>query len=144
MEFAAESSAARVLALWITAAGMAVTSLTAALAGLITPWLLVLTGIGIFLTIVASQWYPPRYAAAFHGRFDGSSIYASRGVFWKKELYIPTHALRTVELCSTPLQRRLRCITLVLHYAGGTAILPLLPEEQAKALAGAIDRFDDE
>lgn len=140
MRFAADAGAAKVLAAWIAGAGVLATGLAGCLAGLFTPWLLILAGAAALFTVFAALWYPPRYVASLHGQFDGDAVRAVKGVLWKREVYIPVSALRTVETGSTPLQRLFRCRTVVLRFAGGAVMLPLLPDRQAAELAGRLEQ----
>ncbi len=139
LTFSADKNSETVLALWIAAAGVLITGLAGCLAGLFTPWLLLLAALTGALTVFAALWYPPRYAAALHGSFDGTAVRAVKGVLWKRELYVPASALRTVESGSTPLQRRCHCRTMVLRFAGGAVLLPLLPEEETERLSKALE-----
>ncbi len=139
LAFAANKNGETVFALWIAAGGILATGLAGCLAGLFTPWLLFLAGLAGAATVAGALWYPPRYAASLHGTFDGVAVRAEKGVLWKREVYIPASALRTVESGSTPLQRRLHCRTVVLRFAGGTVLLPLLPEDEAEQLSQALE-----
>lgn len=144
VSFAAESGAAKVLTVWITAGGIAVVALSAAIAGLFAVWLLAFTGVFIAAVVFAAQWYPPRYAAALKGRFDGMAVHAVKGVLWKREIFVPAGALRTIEISSTPTQRLFGCRSVILRFAGGSSVLPLLPKQQAEALVGSIESVGDE
>ena len=42
--------------------------------------------------------------------------------------------MRTFESWETPLQRRLGCRTLILHFAGGAIVLPLLSAQDSEQL----------
>lgn len=139
LAFAADKRSERVLALWISAAGILLTGLAGCLAGLLTPWLLILAALTGAATVAAALWYPPRYAACLQGSFDGTAVRAVKGVLFKRELYVPASALRTVESGSTPLQRRLHCRTMVLRFAGGAVLIPLLPEDEAERLSKALE-----
>lgn len=139
LSFSADRHGEAVLTIWIAAVGVLVTGLIGCLAGLFTPWILLLAGAAGGGTVFAALWYPPRYAAALRGSFDGTAVRAEKGVFWKREVYIPTTALRTVETGATPLQRRLHSRTVVLRFAGGAVLLSLLPEEEAERLSRALE-----
>lgn len=143
MQFAANKGAARVLSVWISAIGIAATSLISALAGLITPLFIPLSVISGIITVIAAVWYPTRYAELLHGSFDGSAIRATTGVFIKKQLFVPIKALRTFELCSTPVQRLFGCRTVILRFAGGAAFLPLLPADQAEKLVSELESIEE-
>lgn len=143
MQFAADKGAAKVITVWISALGIAATSGISALAGLISPWLLPLAAVCGIATVAAAIWYPPRYIKLFSGSFDGNAIRATSGVIIKKELFVPVKALRTFDLCSTPVQRFFGCRTIVLRYAGGSAFLPLLPVQQAEKLVAELEKIED-
>ena len=64
MTFQAGEGARRVLRLWIALAGVLASGLTGLLAGLLTPWLLLLTALVGVLTVVLFLWYPQRSAAS--------------------------------------------------------------------------------
>lgn len=140
VNFSAADGAAKVLTVWITAGGIAAVALSAALAGLLAAWLLAVTGLLIAVTTFAAQWYPPRYRASLKGSFDGVAVHAFKGVLWRHEIFVPTDALRTIEMCSTPAQRLFGCRCVILRFAGGSAVLPLLPVQQAEALVRALER----
>ena len=70
------------------------------------------------------------------------ALRAEIGVLFKKELYIPLSSLRTVESWVTPLHRAFRCRTIVLRFAGGAAILPLLPAAEAGELARLLEQLE--
>lgn len=140
MNFAADERAERVLTGWISLAGVAVVSLIGALAGLLTPWLMAGAAVVGLLTVAAALVYPPLYAGTLKGRYDGQAVYAVSGVLLRREIYVPMAALRTFELSSTPLQRRFGCRTVVLRFAGGSALLPLLPAKQAEELTALLER----
>ncbi|MPN12337.1 hypothetical protein SDC9_159653 [bioreactor metagenome] len=142
MKFAADYGAQRVLEIWIAAFGIAAVALTAAFAGLFTPWLLIITAVSGGVTVFAFLWYPPHYADSLSGSFDGAAVRAVKGVFWRKELFVPVEALRTIEMSATPVQRMFHCRTVILRFAGGSALLPLLPEEQARSLTAALQACD--
>lgn len=141
MHFEADSGAIKVLTVWISAAGIIAEMLISALAGLITRWFFVGSWVVGAVTVFAAIWYPPRYASALKVSFDGIAIRASIGVFRKQEIFVPIKALKTFELCSTPVQRLFKCGTVILRFAGGAAYLPLLPAAQAKDLTDALERY---
>lgn len=138
MHFSAGTGTIRVLTVWISVAGVAITAAISALAGLFTPWLLIGSAIMGGVTVFAALWYPHRYASVLQGDFDGISIRSTTGVFRKRSLFVPVKALRTFEICSTPLHRIFGCRTVILRFAGGAAYLPLLPTEQAEAFTAAL------
>ncbi len=142
MHFSANKSTIKVLRVWISVFGIVLTSLISALAGLLTPWLLILSaGVGA-VTVFTSLWYPQKYASVMQGDFDGTAVKAVTGVFIRKQLFVPLTALRT-ELCSTPIQRLLGCRSVILRFAGGAAFLPLLPVKQAQELVAALEEYEE-
>ena len=84
-------------------------------------------------------WYPPRFAASMEGSFDGEAVRARMGVLWKREVFIPMNALRTFESWAPPLHRIWNCRTIVLRFAGGGAMLPLLSEREAGQLVQMLE-----
>lgn len=134
MEWQLGDSARRVLRLWISLAGIVGCLLAGGLAGLFTPWLLIPAGVLAGGTVFLALWYPGRYVSAFRGCMDRHAVRAQTGVFWRREWYIPLSALRTFESWETPLQRRLGCRTLILHFAGGAIVLPLLSAQDSEQL----------
>lgn len=143
MTFAAAPGARLALALWIALAGTLLTALTGLIAGLFTPWLLLLAGFEIAATVGFALWYPPRFTASLHGRFDGTAIHAVKGVLWKKEVFVPLTALRTLETFSTPIERLAGCRILTLRFAGGSVLLPFLSRDEAARLAALLEAAED-
>ena len=141
MEFQAGTGARRVLRLWMAGIGVLAASLIGLLAGLFTPWLLIGSGLVGAATVVGVLWYPPRYAGNLQGSCTSEAVRAYKGVLWKQELFIPVSSLRTVESWATPLHRVFHCRSIVLRFAGGGVILPLLPEKQAQELARALEEY---
>ena len=139
MTFQSGEGARTILMLAIAAAFVLLSGLIGLLAGLFTPFLLFLlipaAAAGVFLFL----WYPPRFAASVEGSFDGEAVRARMGVLWKREVFIPMNALRTFESWAPPLHRLWHCRTLVLRFAGGSAALPLLPEEDASRLVRMLE-----
>lgn len=144
MDFHTGRQAAFLLAVWITAAGLPGMAVIGAAAVFFGPLLWIAAVLFSLIIAAAALWYPPRYAAAFAGRFDGWALRVESGVFWRRERIIPADALRTLECCSTPLQHRLRLQTLVLRFAGGTAVLPLLDREEALQLSSLLEKAESE
>ena len=132
MDFHAGEGARKILMLAIAAA-------SGLLAGLFTPWILLalipISAAGVFLFL----WYPPRFAASMEGSFDGEAVRARMGVLWKREVFIPMNALRTFESWAPPLHRIWNCRTIVLRFAGGGAMLPLLSEREAGQLVQMLE-----
>ncbi len=143
MTFQAGEGARRVLRLWIALAGVLASGLTGLLAGLLTPWLLLLTALVSVLTVFLFLWYPQRYAASLKGGFDGEAVRAQMGVLWRRQIFVPMQALRTFETWQTPIQRLFHCRTLILRFAGGAAILPLLPDPDALMLTRMLEECEE-
>lgn len=143
MRFCAGDGAQHVLRLWIALAGIAVTALVAVLAGLLTPWLLIACGLVGAATLFLFLWYPSRYSRSMQGHFDGGAIRAEMGVLWRRQIFIPMDALRTFEIWDTPLQRKCKCRSLILRFAGGSTILPLLSEANAYYLAKLLEEAEE-
>lgn len=141
MEFQAGDGACRVLRLWLAGLGILAASLIGLLAGLFTGWLLVGSVLAGLTTLWGILWYAPRYARGLQGTCSSEAVRAYKGVLWKQELYIPISSLRTVESWATPAQRLFGCRCIVLRFAGGAAVLPLLPEEQAQQLARMLEEY---
>ncbi len=141
MEFHTGDGACKVLAIWIAALGVMGATFTGALAGLFTPWLLIVSGLVVVATLFGAIWYPPQYARSLSGRCGEDEVYAEKGVFWRQEVFIPVSSLRTVESWVTPLQKLFRCRTIILRFAGGAAILPLLPDAQAQELTRRLEEL---
>ena len=93
-------------------------------------------------TVAVCFWYPTRFVRSFRGSCREEALRAEIGVLFKKELYIPLSSLRTVESWVTPLHRAFRCRTIVLRFAGGAAILPLLPAAEAGELARLLEQLE--
>lgn len=144
MTFQAGNGAKKVLVSWMSATGIAAAGLCGLLAGLLSDWLFIGAGAVSLLTVFGVLWYPPHYIRRMQGSFDGHAIRAVKGVFWRKELFIPMNALRTFECWSSPVQTLFGCRTLILRFAGGAALLPLLSAEQAKALTLLLEKAENE
>ena len=129
MEFQVGDGARKVLTLWIAGTGV----LAALLIG---------SGLVAAATVAVCFWYPTRFVRSFRGSCREEALRAEIGVLFKKELYIPLSSLRTVESWATPLHRAFRCRTIVLRFAGGAAILPLLPAAEAGELARLLEQLE--
>lgn len=143
MTFRAGDGARRVLMVLIALLSVAAAGLVGLLAGLFSTWLLLglipvaATGLAAFL------WYPPRFAAGLSGSFDGTAVRASVGVLWRKEIFVPMNALRTFECWKLPFDRFWRCRTIILRFAGGATMLPLLREEDAIRLVEQLEETEN-
>lgn len=143
MQFWAGDGAPRVLRVWIAATGVAATAFCGLIAGLFTPWLLVLCGLTALLTVFLFWWFPGRYADSVHGSFDGTAVRATKGVLWRRQVFIPMNALRTFELLDTPVQRHFGCRTMLIRFAGGTAVLLLLSWRDAERLEKLLEEAEN-
>ena len=88
-------------------------------------------------TLVAALlivWYLPRLTRSLYGEMDDKRIYVRYGVLWRRETVVPLSALRTFETWTPPLHQLFHCCTVVLRFAGGCALLPLLNDETANRL----------
>lgn len=134
MDWHLGEGARTVLRLWIALAGVAGCLLLGGLAGLLTPWLLLPAGVWGGGTVFFALWYPDRYVREYRGRLDRDAVRAHTGVLWRRQWYIPLSALRTFESWETPLQRRFGCRSLLLHFSGGSILLPLLSAQDSERL----------
>lgn len=143
MLFWAGDGAPQVLRIWIALSGVAATALSGMVAGLFTPWLLLLSALVALATVVLFLWFPPRYADSVHGSFDGTAVRGTKGVLWRREVFIPMNALRTFEILDTPVQRHFGCRTLLIRFAGGSAVLPLLAKGDAERLVRLLEEAEE-
>ena len=143
MAFRAGERAPFVLTLWMVVLAVPLMAVAGVCVALFGPFLWIAVGVLGGASCFLILWYPARFAAAFHGDYDGHAIRAVKGVLWKKELFIPMTALRTFEFWDTPLQRFFRCRTLVIRFAGGSALLPLMDAGEAAALSEQLERAED-
>ncbi len=143
MEFRAGDGARKVLMTLIALLTVLAAGLIGLLAGLFSPWILLglipvsVSGLFVFL------WYPPRFAASLSGTFDGTAVRASMGVIWQKEIFVPMNALRTFECWKLPFHRFWKCRTIILRFAGGATMLPLLREEDAQLLVERLEETEN-
>lgn len=143
MEFRAGDGARRVLMALAALLTVLSAGVVGLLAGLISPWLLLgLIPVGL-AGLLAFLWYPPRFAASLSGSFDGTAVRASVGVLWRKEIFVPMNALRTFECWKLPLHRFWNCRTIILRFAGGATMLPLLREEDAIRLVERLEETEN-
>ena len=104
--------------------------------------------VGIWLTAVplwavVMFWYLPKLSASITGSFEEVAVRGTYGVLWKRELYVPLDALRTFEIWTPPLHRLFHCRTVVLRFAGGSALLPLLDVATAHELTQALENSEE-
>lgn len=71
MEFQVGDGARKVLTLWIAGTGVLAAFLIGALAGLLTPWLLIGSGLVAAATVAVCFWYPTRFVRSFRGSCPG-------------------------------------------------------------------------
>ena len=107
-----------------------------------------LNTVGVWLTTIplwaaGMFWYLPKLSASIAGRFEEIAVRGTYGVLWKRELYVPLDALRTFEIWTPPLHRLFRCRTVVLRFAGGSALLPLLDAATARELTQALENSEE-
>ncbi|MCI8554846.1 MAG: PH domain-containing protein [Clostridiales bacterium] len=144
MEFGAGGRAAWVLTLWLLPPAFLLMAAAGSLAAFFGPALWWAAGPAGGILCLLIVWYPPRYTSSLHGYFDGGAIRAVKGAWWKKELFIPMNALRTFEFWDSPLQKAFGCRTLVIRFAGGSALLPLLDAGQAARLSEQLQRAEED
>ena len=93
---------------------------------------------------VCLVWLIPRFVHSVCGVFGTDSIRVSFGVLLHREVFVPLKSLRTFEIWAPPLHRLFRCRTIVLRFAGGAAVLPLLSCDTAALLTETLDRRGEE
>ncbi len=98
------------------------------------PWL-----VAIPLSVI----YVPRLVASLHGVLTDDAIHAVYGVFWRREVFVPLHSLRNFEVWTPPLHRVFHCRTVVLRFAGGTVLLPLLAKQDAERLTACLEQIEE-
>ncbi len=98
-------------------------------------WSLTPTLVAVLLLV----WYVPRVTDSLYGEMDDTRIYVRYGVLWRWETIVPLSALRTFEMWISPLDRLFHCQTVVLRFAGGCTVLPLLDEEIANRLTARLE-----
>ncbi len=115
-----------------------------------------LTGLGYYLKIslwwtvlplllwaVAIGWYVPRFCATIQGAFCRGNVRIVYGLLLRREAFVPLSSLRTFELWAPPLHRLFRCRTVVLRFAGGATVLPLLSCEAAERLTVMLEKNEE-
>jgi len=98
-------------------------------------WSLTPTVVAVFLLV----WYVPRVTNSFYGEMDDTRIYVRYGVLWRWETVVPLSALRTFETWASPLDRLFHCRTMVLRFAGGCTVLPLLDANITNRLTARLE-----
>ncbi len=98
-------------------------------------WSLTPTVVAVFLLV----WYVPRVTNSFYGEMDDTRIYVRYGVLWRWETVVPLSALRTFETWASPLDRLFHCRTMVLRFAGGCTVLPLLDAKITNRLTARLE-----
>lgn len=97
--------------------------------------------IPIVLAILVLVWYLPRLTDSLYGETDDGRLYVRYGVLWHRETVMLLSALRTVEMWTPPLHRLFHCRTVVLRFAGGGVLVPLLDEKTACRLAAQLEEY---
>ena len=131
MEFRAASGAVRVLRVLVTA----VLLLTALLLWMLLPML----GILPLAILPFAWWCCARFARSVYVSLNVKAVCVRYGVFWQREIFVPTKSLRTFEVWTPPLHRLYGCRTVVLRFAGGAALLPLLSVATVGRLAAQLE-----
>ena len=98
-------------------------------------WCLAPIVVAVFLLV----WYLPKLTRSLYGEMDDTRIYVRYGVLWQWETVVSISALRTFETWSSPLQRLCHCRTVVLRFAGGCTLLPLLDADTADRLTAKLE-----
>lgn len=98
-------------------------------------WCLVPMVVAVFLLV----WYLPKLTRSLYGEMEDNRIYVRYGVLWRWETVVSISALRTFETWSSPLQRLFHCRTVVLRFAGGCTLLPLLDADTADRLTAKLE-----
>ena len=98
-------------------------------------WCLVPMVVAVFLLV----WYLPKLTRSLYGEMEDTRIYVRYGVLWRWETVVSISALRTFETWSSPLQRFFHCRTVVLRFAGGCTLLPLLDADTADRLTAKLE-----
>ncbi len=93
----------------------------------------------ISLAVPLVVWYLPRLTRSLYGEMDHERLYVRYGVLWRRESVVPLDALRTFETWTPPLHRLFHCRTVVLRFAGGSVVLPLLDEKTACRLTARLE-----
>ncbi len=91
------------------------------------------------VAVLLLVWYLPRLTRSLYGEKDDKRIYVRYGVLWRRETVVPLSALRTFETWTPPLHRLFHCRTVVLRFAGGCAVLPLLDNGTAARLTARLE-----
>lgn len=138
MRFRAGHGAKELLSLEIGLLGALLTGACCLAAVWLTPWLWLPATALVPVTLIAVFWYPRAYVRSLRGSYDGVAVRVVKGVFWQKETLVPMPALRTFECFTLPLGRLFDCHTVVLRFAGGTALLPLLCGKDAEQLTALL------
>jgi membrane protein YdbS with pleckstrin-like domain len=100
-------------------------------------------GIPLSAGAAVGGWYCPRWQASVHGECCPRHIRIAYGVWLQKEVVVPVSSLRTFEIWAPPLHRIFRCRTVILRFAGGAAVLPLLDRNSAAALTAILERNEE-
>ena len=91
----------------------------------------------VFLAV----WYVPRLVRSLWGTLCDDVLVVRRGVWWRRETTVPLNGMRTFEVWTTPLQRVFRCRTVIVRFAGGRVLLPLLDEKTARRLLAWLEEY---
>ncbi|MDP2370504.1 PH domain-containing protein [Rhodoferax sp.] len=93
------------------------------------------------LLIAAWRYADQRFAAYEAALFGGEGLRVRRGVWWRKEVWLPIARLQHLDVSQGPLDRRWGMASLVLHTAGRhdhSLTLPGLPLDAAQALRATL------
>lgn len=142
MDFFAGNRAALLLQTGATAAAVPLIASFAVAAVFFSPlWVGVATVGSLWAATVF--WHSPRFVRSVRGTFDAGNVRVEYGVWLRRELFVPLSSLRTFEIWAPPLHRLFRCRTVILRFAGGAAVLPLLSCDTAAALTAELERNEE-
>ena len=133
MTFGASAGARAVLRTVVIAVSAAVTVLIRRITDSL--WCLTPAVVAVFLLV----WYLPRLTRSLYGEMDDRRITVQYGVLWQRETVVSLSSLRTFETWTPPLHHLFHCRTVVLRFAGGCAVLPLLDNDTAKHLTARLE-----
>lgn len=89
--------------------------------------------------VIMARLYLPSLVHSIYGEISERGIYVRYGVLWQRESWVPPEALCTVEAWVPPLHRLFGCQTVVLRFAGGCVLLPLVDKKQAHYLTAHLE-----
>ena len=97
-----------------------------------------------FVFLLPCWWYAARLIASVYGNVTARAVHLRYGVLWIREIFVPMEALRTFEVWTPPLHRIFRCRTVVLRFAGGAALVPLLGIQAATQFTQVLETLEED